>query len=59
MQLNISAWSNDWENYSRSRSGSNDEELTDDEVIEFLRWMACHRPKKYVEGMMSFAQSQG
>lgn len=59
MELNISTWSRDWENYSCSRSDSVEEELTDEEVIEFLRWMACYRPKKYVEVMTNFASSQG
>ena len=35
------------------------EGLSDDEVIEYLRWMACNRPERYVRVMSAFAQTQG
>ena len=60
MQFNMTIWTRDWEHFNKTESGMNGAEgLSDDEVIEYLRWMACNRPERYVRVMSAFAQTQG
>ena len=59
MQFNMTIWTRDWEHFNQSEVGRNGAEgLTDDELVEYLRWMACNRPGKYVKVMTAFAKTQ-
>ena len=52
-------WSRDWESFSKSYVGKNEaEELTNDELIEYLRWMACNKSARYAKVMTAFANTQ-
>ena len=52
-------WSRDWESFNKSYVGRNEaEELTNDEFIEYLRWMACNKPARYAKVMTAFANTQ-
>ena len=57
--LGNTVWSRDWEHFNQSYVGKNEaEELTNDELIEYLRWMACNRPARYAKVMTAFANTQ-
>ncbi len=57
MQIMSSKWSRDWELFDEAHSGGNIASgLSDDEVVEYLRWMACNKPKKY--GILMTAYSE-
>ena len=59
MQFNMTIWTRDWEDFNQSEVGRNGAEgLTDDELVEYLRWMACNRPEKYVKVMTAFVMTQ-
>lgn len=59
MHYTMTVWSRDWESFNQSEVGRNEAEgLSNDELVEYLRWMACNRPKKYAELMTTFAKSQ-
>ena len=52
-------WSRDWENFNQSKVGKNEAEgLSNDELVEYLRWMACNKPRKYEQLMTAFAKTQ-
>lgn len=58
--LGNTVWSRDWERFNQSYVGKNEaEELTNDELIEYLRWMACNKPGRYAQVMTAFARTQG
>ena len=58
--LGNTVWSRDWERFNQSYVGKNEaEELTNDELIEYLRWMACNKPGRYAQVMTAFAKTQG
>ncbi|MBR1634439.1 MAG: hypothetical protein IJ682_05155 [Lachnospiraceae bacterium] len=52
MHLNMTLWSRDWEHLYNAK------DLTDGELLEYLRWMACNRPAEYAKLMTSFLQKQ-
>ncbi|MCR5451692.1 MAG: hypothetical protein K6F00_03580 [Lachnospiraceae bacterium] len=63
MQVDSTVWSQDWERFDHIRSEKNSEnnmmtELSDEEFVEYLRWMACNRPQKYIHLMTAFAEQQ-
>ena len=59
MQLDKMMWTRDWEQFNQSQVGRNAAEgLTNDELVEYLRWMACNRPQKYAQVMTAFARTQ-
>ena len=59
MQLMTSQWSRDWELFDDAHSGGNIASgLSDDEVVEYLRWMACNRPQKYVTLMTAYSEKR-
>ena len=60
MQNALGQWSRDWEHFNQSEVGRNEAEgLSNEELVEYLRWMACIRPEKYGELMTAFARAQG
>ena len=53
-------WTANWEDFDRGvsdKKGAKD--LTDDEFVEYLRWLACHKPAKYSAIMVSFHEHYG
>ena len=57
--LGTTQWSRDWESFNKSYVGRNEaEKLSNDELIEYLRWMACNRPSRYAKVMTAFADTQ-
>ena len=60
MKIMMPRWSRDWELYDDSHlAGNIIAGLTDDEVVEYLRWMACNRPQRYASIMTAFMEKQG
>ena len=60
MVLEETQWSRDWEQFNQSYIDRNEaEELTNEELIEYLRWLACNRPGRYAKVMTAFASTQG
>lgn len=58
MHYNMTVWSRDWESFSQSAVGRNAAAgLSDDELVEYLRWMACNRPDKYARLMSAFVKT--
>ena len=57
--LGTTQWPRDWESFNQSYVGRHEaEKLSNDELIEYLRWMACSKPKKYAKVMSAFANTQ-
>ena len=48
MDYHMTVWTRDWEEFEKAgvvgRNAS--EGLSDAEMIEYLRWMACNRPQR-------------
>lgn len=58
--LEQAQWSRDWEQFNQSYIDRNEaEELTNEELIEYLRWLACNRPGRYAKVMTAFANTHG
>ena len=48
MQQIVAMWSRDWATYDLAHVGGRIADgLSDDELVEYLRWMACNRPQRY------------
>jgi hypothetical protein len=48
MQQEVAMWSRNWAMYDMAHSGGRIAEgLSDEELVEYLRWMACNRPQRY------------
>ena len=57
--LGTTQWSRDWESFNKSYVDRNEaEKLSNDELIEYLRWMACNKPSRYAKVMTAFANTQ-
>ena len=57
--LGTTQWSRDWESFNKSYVDKNEaEKLSNDELIEYLRWMACNKPARYAKVMTAFANTQ-
>ena len=57
--MGATQWSRDWESFNKSYVDRNEaEKLSNDELIEYLRWMACNKPARYAKVMTAFANTQ-
>mgnify|MGYP002625085475 CR=1 FL=1 len=59
-ESDLEPWSRDWNQFNQKNVGKNEAEgLSDKELIEYLKWMACHKPDKYAQVMVAFMKAQG
>ena len=53
--MNLIVWHKDWLNLTQEERTN----LTDEELLEYMQWLACNEPKKYGELMMNVLFLQG